>query len=440
MNIFRTHFKAVLSRSTVLLALLVVVSSSCHQDTPKENIEAKADKTNIEAEYFCPMHPHVRSEDSEATCPICGMNLVPLEDEDSMQHDQTEKEEDQQLTRFQLKPEKGFRPKVKSVERRNVIQKISAPAKLKIPNASSKQVAARFSGRVESLLVDHVGAKVEKHQPLMDVYSPELIETQQEYISAHRGRRDPHARSIRDRLLLWGITESQIKKLHTKQRPPNVTAFTSPSNGIIVDMAAEDGAYFEEGDLLYRVADLSKLWVDMHVYEYQIPKLKVGQSIEIKTPSLGNIKRKSKITFIDQTVNPRNHTVLVRAVIDNEDHQLKPHMIAHASIRLSAKEVLAVPRSALIHTGEQYVVYVDNNDGFYHSKRVERGLQGEHFVEIKNGLNEGDQVVVDGNFLMEFHSQLVGGQDSLYGHTLELDSDDEAKQEAKEPSHDQHHH
>jgi Cu(I)/Ag(I) efflux system membrane fusion protein len=274
---------------------------------------------------------------------------------------------------------------------------------------------------------------VRKGQPLFTIYSPELVSTQEEYLQALRALHNApvatagtdHRQQLagttavylnpqevlqtaRQRLLLWDITEEQIAELEQRGKPETYLTIYSPINGHVIEKMALKGMRVESGMELYKIADLSTVWVYADVYEYELPHVKLGQKAEITLSYLPGEKFGGKITYIFPYLNMNTRTARVRIELPNRDGKLKPEMYANVEIHVDLGNKLAIPENAVLNTGTRQIVFVDKGNGLFEARFVKLGARAEGLYEIKEGLAEGERVVSYANFLIDAESKVQG--------------------------------
>jgi Cu(I)/Ag(I) efflux system membrane fusion protein len=286
-------------------------------------------------------------------------------------------------------------------------------------------VNTKIAGWVKKLYVDYTGKQVEKGQPLLSIYSPDLVTAQEEYLIALRSAR--HAQheagdmpeveasrrdlleSAKRRLLLWDITESQVAELEKSGKPQTEMIIEAPQDGIVLEKMVLDGAYITPGMNLYKIADLSSIWIMADIYEYEVPLVKVGQAALVTLPYYSGQSYRATVNYIYPSLDPVSRTVKVRLSMKNPGLQLKPEMFANVEIMVSSGSKLVIPREAVIDSGTRQIVYVEKKPGVYEMRRVTLGQRGEDYVEVLKGIKKGERVVTSGNFLIDSESQLRSG-------------------------------
>ncbi|MBI5116900.1 efflux RND transporter periplasmic adaptor subunit [Candidatus Poribacteria bacterium] len=284
-------------------------------------------------------------------------------------------------------------------------------------------VNTKYEGWIEKVHVNYVGQEVRKGQPLFDIYSPELVSAQEEYLIALKYRDEMKAREVpgsdadadyllqasRSRLRYWDISDEQIKRLEDEGELRKTLTVVSPATGVVIEKQdrALDGMKAEAGLNLYKIADLSTLWVYVDLYEYQLPWIKVGQNAKVEISYYPGEVFHGKILFFNPFLDETTRTVRVNLQIPNPDGRLRPQMFATVTLLpVAAKNVVTVPEMAVLHTGERNVVVLDNGGGRFEPRDVKLGLQGEGVYQVLDGLEGGETVVTSAQFLIDSESNL----------------------------------
>ncbi len=283
-------------------------------------------------------------------------------------------------------------------------------------------VNTKVAGWVKKLYVDYTGKEVVKGQPLLSIYSPDLVTAQEEYLIAIRAAKSGSAggseiefsqqeliKSAKRRLQLWDITDEQIAELEKNGKPQTEMVIEAPLSGIVLEKMVLDGAYITPGMNLYRIADLSTIWILADIYEYEVPLVRVGQAARVTLPYQSGGAYRADVSYIYPILDPVSRTVKVRIAMKNPGHVFKPEMFANVEINVSSGSRLVIPRGAVIDSGMRQIVYVEKKPGVYEQRQVKLGLRGEDYVEILKGIAKGDRVVTSGNFLIDSESQLKSG-------------------------------
>ena len=290
-------------------------------------------------------------------------------------------------------------------------------------------VNLKVGGWIEKLFVNYTGQLVEKGQPLLTLYSPDLVTTQEEYLLAVRTREkiknsrlpdavqgaDALVEASRRRLLLWDITEEQIRKLARTGKPKTYLSIESPATGFVIQKTAVEKMYVKPGMTLYRIADISRVWIEADIYEYEMPFVKVGQQATVVLPYDSGRTLKGRITFIYPFLDPKTRTVKVRLTFPNPGLTLKPEMFANVEIRVEAGKKLAVPASAVLPTGLRQLVFVDKGQGLFVPREVKLGPKLDDYYVVLEGLSAGEKVVTSANFLLDSESRLMAATGGMTG-------------------------
>jgi Cu(I)/Ag(I) efflux system membrane fusion protein len=321
--------------------------------------------------------------------------------------------------------------KTAAVEYRPIRQDLTVSAGVDYNEATHTVVTARVAGRIERLFVDRTGEYVRKGAPLLEIYAPELINAQRDYLIARestpieitslsggdtivRGRRAERDRQLvtaaRSRLRLLGMSEAQLEALERRGDISYTTTLFSPASGVVIKRAVTNGAYVAEGTLLIDLVDLSTVWVMANVYETDVYRVKPGMPMTITGATLGGETLVGRVEFIYPSVDQQSRTVKVRGVFSNPASLLKPGMYVDAAIQIPIRDALAVPVDAVVRTGKRDMVYVQVKPNQFEARRVELGAGDGEFLQIVRGdVHAGDLVVADGGFLVDSEMRLNSG-------------------------------
>jgi Cu(I)/Ag(I) efflux system membrane fusion protein len=286
-------------------------------------------------------------------------------------------------------------------------------------------VNTKIAGWVKKLYVNFTGDRVEKGQPLLSIYSPDLVTAQEEYLLAlHSLKSSPTVtggfleveasrkellESARRRLLLWDITTEQIEELEKSGKPKTEMTLQAPLSGIVLEKMVLDGTYITPGMNLYRIADLSRVWIIADIYEYEAPIVKIDQEALITFAYEPGISIRASVIYIYPVLDPMSRTIKVRLAAENPDLKLKPEMFSNVEIMAATGARLTIPTEALIDSGPRKIVYVEKKAGTYEMRQVTLGVRGTNYIEVLKGLRKGERVVTSGNFLIDSESQLRAG-------------------------------
>ncbi|WP_412471862.1 efflux RND transporter periplasmic adaptor subunit [Halobacteriovorax sp. RT-1-4] len=438
--------------------------------SPKEETSTHSE-SKVKTYYTCSMHPQIK-EDKPGKCPICHMNLTKVEVEDDHDHSaMTQNEPKKDLWRCKDFPDvtsekedvcpmdgspmvkvntqkenaskvvasvklrksqlKHFNPSYFPVTTMKMTKKIRLLGQVLQSEEKESNIPARIDGRVEKVYVKSTGSFVKTGDPVVDIYSPKLISAGEEYILARKTYLKNKGREFRDlylqsqeRLELWGIKKEQYEAWAKSGAVPNKITIYSPATGIVQKRSATVGTYFKEGQNFFELSNLSDVWVELDVYEQDSALVQLGQTVELEFIAIPGKTTKGEVDFISPVLDQQSRTLKVRATIQNEEGKLKPGMVANAQITFELEGMpLVIPRSAVIDTGKRKVAWVKVSDKEFKSIVIKTGHESEGYVEVKEGLKDGDQVVIEGNFLLDAQAQLFGGYEDMstsdphQGHT-----------------------
>lgn len=283
-------------------------------------------------------------------------------------------------------------------------------------------VNAKFAGYIERLLVDRTGQSVRRGEPLLSVYSPDLVSTERELLLAIENARrlqgsssasaSSDAQSLvaatRQRLRLWDIPESEIDRIEKNGEVSRTLTLSSPVSGVVLKKDAVAGMAISPGMPLYTIADLSVVWVLADVYQSEIAAVAKGAEAEVSSSSRAGESSRGKVDFIYPTFSPETRTGKVRVVVPSPKGALKPGMFVRVSFRRQPREAVTAPRSAIIETGDRQIAFVEQSPGVYVPREVKAGVAAGEFVEIISGLSPGEVVVASANFLIDSESRIGG--------------------------------
>ncbi len=361
------------------------------------------------ATWTCSMHPQIRQSEP-GKCPICGMDLIPLEEE-TAQGGGDPTEIRMSATAMQLANVQtavvGYGIPTREVRMNGKVQ----------PDERKRFTqVTHLEGRIEVLTVNFTGESVRAGQKLAEIYSPELVTAQEELFSAARIRdmQPGLYQAAVQKLKNWKLTDQQIQTIIDAGKPQDRFPILADVSGIVLNKKVNLGDYLMRGMPLYDVVDLSGVWVLFDVYESDMPWAKVGSLVEFTVPSLPGERFQGKITFIDPVINPVTRVAAARVEMPNPGGKLKPEMFAEGLVKTrlgSRRENIIIPRSAVMWTGERSLVYLKRNAGAgtaFRMREVELGpLTADGYLVVK-GLEAGDEVVVNGVFTVDAAAQLAG--------------------------------
>ena len=291
-------------------------------------------------------------------------------------------------------------------------------------------VSPKFEGWIATLFVNTTGARVHRGQPLLEVYSPDLVTAQQDYRVAAEGLeslRDarPEARAGMQKLLNasltrlrnYDIADSDLDDLRAGNEAKQTVVLRARADGVVLAMTARAGMRFMAGEALYQIANLSRVWVVASVFEQDLSRVHVGQTATVSLPAYPGRSFTGKVAFIYPTVQPETRTARVRIELANPDGVLKPDLYGTVDIAVGGRTIaVAIPVSAVLDTGTRQVVLIERNAGTFEPREVQLGARGDGYVEALQGVADGERVVINGNFLIDSESNLKAALGSLGGH------------------------
>lgn len=395
--------------------------------SPGEQATASQEKRAAAGErkilyWVDPMHPAYKS-DKPGTAPDCGMDLVPV------YADESPTAEKLPPGAVKISPQKQQLIGVRfgTVELLPVRKTIRAVAKLTYDETRIAHVHTKFEGWIDQVFVDYVGKLVRKGQPLFSIYSPELVSTQREYLVALKGKKylgdAPYpevsagalslAEATRERLRLWDITDEQIKKLEETGQVARTLTFYSPIDGFVLERKAYENVRVTPDMDLYTIADLSTIWANAEVYEYEAPAVSVGQEATMTLTGLPGISFRGRVAYIYPQVDSQTRTLKVRLDFDNADFRLRHDQYANVNIEVDLGRQLVVPEEAVLDSGTEQIVFVAREGGTFEPRKVQLGGKVDDRFIILSGLKPGEKIVTSGNFLIDSESRLKSAMGAM---------------------------
>ncbi|RTR28955.1 efflux RND transporter periplasmic adaptor subunit [Shewanella atlantica] len=379
--------------------------------TPADTVfnSAKPDLLNDEAniKYVCPMHAHIIS-DVPGTCPICGMNLEKVELGGNSKEIQIDVSGGMQ---------QALALKVARVEKDTLWKFVQTVGQIDYDESRINHIHARVNGWIEKLTIESVGDKITKGQLLYEIYSPDLINAQDDFLLAQDTlKRSGNDANYKDlvrkaglRLELLGFNKSQIKALAKSKQTQYRVPFYAKSDGIVKALSVRDGMYIQPSTEVMSVVDLSKVWVIADVFENEQSWLEIGQKAEVSVPAMGIKGIEGQIDYIYPELDAVTRSLRVRIVVKNKGVELRPNTLAKIDIFGGPnRDTLVIPQEALIQTGKENRVIVKQENNSFTARKVTVGMLSQGKAEIKNGLKEGERVVTSGQFLLDSEASLKG--------------------------------
>jgi RND family efflux transporter MFP subunit len=322
------------------------------------------------------------------------------------------------------------------VARRAIATDLLVPGRVDDAETQLSTISARVAGRIDKLYLDFTGQPVRRGQAVASIYSPDLLAAAQEYKLALDSRKSladatPEARAQADDLVaasrrkleLWGVSPQQADELAAGGSAVHLTTYATTS-GIVKERKVTAGQYVTEGEALFTVSDLSRVWVLADVYQDELSRIREGAAAEITTDALPGAKLHGRVSFLDPAVKPETRTTSARIEVANPELRLRPGMFVR--VRLAAAQrapVLAVPRTAVLDTGSDKLVYVAKSGGEFEQRTVQLGDATDGYYPVLSGLSEGEQVVTRGAFMIDSQTRITGGMSGMFGGSKEYSKD-----------------
>ena len=392
-----------------------------HEPTP-----AGAEKPTTE--WTCPRHA-VISEPQAGDCPICGRILVPAAGADNpAEHDERSGPDSGPEVTIDRSVVQEMNVRFAPVERRDLRRRISTVGNLDYDEERMVSVTTRYSGFIEKVFVNHVGQPVRRGDPLFEVYSPELVQTQRELISAVgyanrfdqptgdvRARAEGLVEAARTRLEYWEIPARRVAEIEATREIHRTLTVFAPSDGVVMQrMHGLDGMAIRPGMELLHIVDLGSLWLRAEIYEHQLPWLDIGSSAEVTFDYMPGESFSGRVRYIEPEVSPETRTVTLTLEVPNSSGRLRAGMFATVDFAsVEAADALTIPSQAVIRSGTRNIAVVAHGDGRFAPREIVLGAEADGFVEILDGLSDGDQIVVSAQFLIDSESNLRAAINSL---------------------------
>lgn len=394
----------------IYFSAILLLVASC------KNKKQKTEEPDVY--YTCSMDPQV-IEYKPGKCPICHMELTPVRKSNG------ENKEEILLSQQQI--ELG-NIQTDTVKNGNIGNRMVLTATLSVDQTKTSSVSARVMGRIEKLYYKNIGDYVKKGAPLYDLYSEELNNAKQEYLLALDKKHnfsagavidlDELVQSAKNKLLLWGMNEQQIRQLEETGKATATTTFFSAASGYITTLEIKEGDYIMEGGTVVKLADLSTLWAEAQVYTSQLPELGSNSTVTIQLPDFEGKEIEGKIAFVNPEINTDTRINLVRIAVPNKDRQLKPGMPAYVLLKSPPRKTLSLPIDAVIRDGRSATVWVKTGTHAFKSNMVITGIENDNRIEIISGLKEGDIVVISGAYLLNSEYIFRKGTNPMAGHDM----------------------
>ena len=431
-----------------LLSLVTIFIVACSDDGAMDSKDMTSSSMNkketaldhagkhMDANYVCPMHPQI-IRDKPGNCPLCGMDLVKVEQEEEssskekkilfwvapMDPNYRRDEAGKSPMGMDLVPvydegggsdvkispavENNLGVRTAKVVRDKLWRKINTVGYIDFDENKITHIHLRTKGWIDKLYVKSEGERVKKGQLLFEVYSPELVNAQEEYTQALRSANKRLINASKERLISLGISQKQISQLQKTRKVSRYVQVYATQNGIVSELKVRQGMFVMPNKKVMSLADLSSIWVLAEVFESQADWVKVGQSADVTLPYKPGTAWGGTVEYIYPSLNPKTRTLRVRLRFDNPNEDLKPNMFSNISIYGGAKKnILIVPREAVIRTGNDARVILSMGEGRYRARNIVMGIESGDWIAIKSGVLEGDRVVTSGQFLIDSEASL----------------------------------
>ncbi len=405
-----------------ILVLLVIASYFIYtklilSSTSKPGLQTSSTSSDIEY-YHCGMHPWITSDKPNQKCPICGMTLTPVYKNDKDQEG---------IVAIDPAMIQNIGVQTEVVSKRKLTKTIRTSGIVDYAETSETNITTKFSGYIEKLYVDYTGKPVQQGQPLFEIYSPELVAAQQEYLQAIIYKKsmskssetaalgaDDLIQSAKRKLSLWDISSKQIAELEQSGVPNKALTFYSPFSGIVVEKNIFNGMQITAGMNLFKLAKLSPMWVYADVYENELSFVKVGDQAILELPYNEGETLQGKVSFIYPNMQDKSRTAKVRIEVPDIHSVLKKDMYVTVNIHPTLfTNAIAIPEQSIIHSGVRNLIVVSLGNGKFRSVEVKLGVLADGYYEIKEGLKEGDIIVTSSQFLIDSESNLKAGLSSM---------------------------
>jgi Cu(I)/Ag(I) efflux system membrane fusion protein len=399
----------------VYIFLVSAVLFACTSGKKEDHSNHTAAQESAATKYTCPMHPNV-VQDGPGTCPVCGMDLVPMTAN-------TGEGSGLMLTDSQIKLANITTQKVLV---KPIGQTLVVNAKLKVDEEKTTIISSRTTGRIERLFIKETGRVVKQGEPLYEIYSETLLTLQREYLLAleqyetlgkEEKRYEGFLKAAENKLLLYGLNKKQVEQLAAVKAVQQRITFLAPAGGIIEEIAVAEGQYVNEGNRLYRIENIASLWLEAELYPNETRFVKTGDKINVRVSGFESESIMATVNFLSPEYRANSQISVMRASLNNQGLRFKPGMQAQVFFTHSSRKGLAIPVDAIIRDGKGTHVYVQSEQNTFTPRMVKIGVEDFEQVEIISGLEENEIVAVSGAYLLYSELILKKGTDPMAGHS-----------------------
>jgi RND family efflux transporter MFP subunit len=409
-----------------ILSLLLVIALAAfgyqYRDIIEKAIVTGKDETAVNKPkvlyWVDPMHPAYRS-DKPGTAPDCGMDLVPVYAE-SNSIKTTADSLPSGAFQIDARQQQLIGVQYGETKYQTISKTVRAVGKIAYDETRVVRVHTKIDGWIEQVYADFTGKEIKKDTPLISIYSPDLYQTQQEFLLALKGRNELGASSFREaasgaeslyqatrrRLELWDITAEQINEIEKRGAPIKTVTLYAPADGVVLTRNAYPRQRVMPDTELYTIADLSRIWVIADIYEYEAAEIKLGQHARVTLSYFPGRSYQGEISYIYPQIDNTTRTMKVRIEIENKNFELKPDMFANVEVKIDYGRKLTIPQEAVLDSGREQTVFVALADGYFAPRKIVLGAKVDNNFIVLSGLKAGEKIVTSANFLIDSESRL----------------------------------
>lgn len=367
--------------------------------------------------YTCPMHPSVMSN-TPGACPVCNMSLIKVKKESK------NKEQKGNFVTLDSRQQTLAGIELDTVKFSTILPSATILGTVVIDEEQVTIISSRIKGRIDKLFVRSSGDFLQKGNPIYSIYSEQLLSDEKEYLALlEKKKTTPKLSPIleemiigsKNKLLLWGLAETQILELEKNNLPAPLMTFYAPETGYVSEVNIKEGMYVEEGSLLIKIVQLNQVWVEAQVYTNEIEKINTSKLFQIFTETAPNEALNGSLVYNNPSLEQGRKIHLIRIRVNNSKHKLLPGMMVYVSPQTTAKPVLAIPKSAILFE-KMKTVWIKTNKHTFEQRMVETGIENKQMVEVLSGLKENEVVVQAGAYLISSEFMLKNGVGQKHEH------------------------